>query len=202
MLGHRTVTFADDLSIGAPVTRTSQIRNVARKATGSGDMAIVTIEHRLFCAGHAGPDLVETQTYLLLPPRAPSSSTAKGNPAAPLRAEHVKTVVADETMLFQYCALGFNSHRIHLDRAHARDVEGFPDLVVNGGLATLLLTEFLRLDLKLRPRSIAVRHVLPLYCNRSITLTANRIDGMADKWRLQALDELQRLAVDMEVEVQ
>lgn len=199
MLGSRTVSFVAELRIGAHVTRASQVRNITRKATASGDMAIVTIEHGLTSAGQGQADLVETQTYLLLPPRTPSTSTASGIPDAPVRADHVKTVVADETMLFQYCALGFNSHRIHLDREHARQVEGFPDLVVNGGLATLLLTEFLRLDLHLRPRSLAIRHVLPLYCNRPITLTANRT---GDKWRLQALDELRRLAVDMEVEIQ
>ena len=104
----------------------------------------------------------------------------------------------DETLLFQYSALGFNSHRIHIDRDHARNVEGFPDLVVNGGLATLLLTEFLRVDLGVTPTTIAVRHVAPLYCNRSVTLAAEPTDA---GWRLRAFDDLNRLAVDMEVTV-
>ena len=107
-------------------------------------------------------------------------------------------VVPDETLLFQYSALGFNSHRIHIDREHARKVEGFPDLVVNGGLATLLLTEFLRRDLGVTPAAIAVRHVAPLYCNRAVTLAA---DQVGKRWILKAFDDQHRLAVDMEVDV-
>jgi 3-methylfumaryl-CoA hydratase len=116
----------------------------------------------------------------------------------PVRAAHLKTVVPDETLLFQYSALGFNSHRIPLDREHAREVEGFADLVVNGGLATLLLTEFLRRDLGVTPAALAVRHVAPLYCNRAITLSA---DQVGDRWLLKAFDDQHRLAVDMEVDV-
>lgn len=119
-------------------------------------------------------------------------------PAAAVRAAHLKTVVPDETLLFQYSALGFNSHRIHLARDHARDVEGFPDLVVNGGLSTLLLTEFLRRDLGVTPAAIAVRHVAPLFCNRAVTLTADRV---GNRWLLKAFDDQHRLAVDMEVDV-
>jgi 3-methylfumaryl-CoA hydratase len=70
--------------------------------------------------------------------------------------------------------------------------------VVNGGLATLLLTEFLRLELGATPAAIAVRHVAPLYCDRRITLAA---DQAAAGWRLRAFDDKNRLAVEMEVTV-
>ena len=73
-------------------------------------------------------------------------------------------------MLFQYSALGFNTHRIHFDRDYAREVEGHPDLVVNGGLATLLATEFLRRDLGRHLTSMSARHLAPLYVNRPMTI--------------------------------
>jgi hydroxyacyl-ACP dehydratase HTD2-like protein with hotdog domain len=82
----------------------------------------------------------------------------------------MKRIVPDETLLFQYSALGFNSHKIHLDRTFARETEAFPDLVVNGGLATLLLTEFLRLELKGAFTSLTAKHVAPLFCGRPISL--------------------------------
>jgi 3-methylfumaryl-CoA hydratase len=105
----------------------------------------------------------------------------------------------DETLLFQYSALGFNSHKIHIDKAYAQDVEGFPELVVNGGLATLLLTEFLRRDLRIAPGAIRVRHLAPLFCSRPLTLTA-RQEGTT--WRLNAFDDKGQLAVEMEADVQ
>lgn len=198
MLGSRTVAFHQDIPVGSTVQRSSAVRNLVRKTTASGPMAVVTIEHVLRLAELPEPALVETQTYLLLPPRPPGVSAPEPAPAAPPQAMHLKTVVPDETLLFQYSALGFNSHRIHLDRDHARTVEGFPDLVVNGGLCTLLLTEFLRRDLGVTPTAIAVRHLAPLYCHRPITLAADPVDG---RWRLKAFDDQNRLAVEMEVNV-
>ena len=198
MLGGRTVGFRQDIPLGAAVNRRSAVRSVVRKTAASGPMAVVTLAHELRIALQSEPAVVETQTYLLLPLRQSSDTMSQPPPAAPVRAAHEKTVVPDETLLFQYSALGFNSHRIHLDRDHARQVEGFPDLVVNGGLATLLLTEFLRSDLGVRPATLAVRHVAPLYCNRPVTLTA---DPVGERWRLKAYDDGHRLAVDMEVTV-
>jgi 3-methylfumaryl-CoA hydratase len=90
-------------------------------------------------------------------------------------------------LLFQYSALGFNSHKIHLDRNFAREMEGFPDLVVNGGLATLLLTEFLRLELKGAFTSLTAKHVAPLFCGRPISLWGERQD---DAWLLRAFDDM------------
>jgi 3-methylfumaryl-CoA hydratase len=41
-------------------------------------------------------------------------------------------------------ALTYNAHRIHYDLAYAREVEGFPALVVHGPLLALLLLELPR----------------------------------------------------------
>jgi 3-methylfumaryl-CoA hydratase len=109
----------------------------------------------------------------------------------------VKTVVPNETLLFHYSALGFNSHKIHLDRAYARNVEGFPDLVVNGGLSTLLLTDFFRQETGATLSSFTARHLAPLYCGSPITLVVKKIES---KWQLQAYDNRSTLAVDIEVE--
>lgn len=197
MLGSRSVTFHGDIPIGASLKRTSSVKSLRQKETNSGAMAIVTIGHELNLRGHAAPVLTETQTYLLLPASSSSSPGADRHP--PVVAERVKTALPDDTLLFQYSALGFNSHKIHIDRAHAKDVEGFPDLVVNGGLVTLLLTEFIRTDLLQTPKAIRVRHLAPLFSSRPITLAADR---NGDAWHLKAFDDNNTHAVDMEVDIQ
>jgi 3-methylfumaryl-CoA hydratase len=198
MLGGRTVSFAQDIPIGAAVTRRSALRSLVHKSTAAGNMAVVTLAHELCLDAQPQPAVVETQTYLLMPPRPEGSPPPTAQPGPSVQAAHQALVVPDETQLFQYSALGFNSHRIHLDRDHARQVEGFPDLVVNGGLATLLLTEFLRRELGVTPVAFTVRHVAPLYCHRPITLAA---DQVGERWFLKAFDDQHRLAVDMEVTV-
>jgi 3-methylfumaryl-CoA hydratase len=98
-------------------------------------------------------------------------------------------------MLFGFSALSFNSHRIHLDRDYARDIEGYPDLVVNGGLTTLLMTEVVRSEMGLAITSLAVTNRAPLFCGRPITFFGNRT-GVGG--RILALDDRGALAAEME----
>lgn len=197
LLGSRSVTYMSDIVVGASVTRKSSIQSLTQKTTKAGPMAIAVIQHELGHTGETSPALVETQTYLLLPATKGTSKLSGTDISTDGKGYRVKTVVPDETFLFQYSALGFNSHKIHIDRSHARNVEGFPDLVVNGGLATLLLTEFLRQEIGVLPSSILVRHVAPLFCGRPITMVANKRDST---WVLQAFDNRSALAIDMEVQ--
>jgi 3-methylfumaryl-CoA hydratase len=197
MLGSRTTSFLKDIPIGSTVVRKSAIKSLTQKTTKTGPMVVVAIEHELKLHNENVPALVETQTYLLLPASKGASPISSENFSARHTGMKEKTVVPDETLLFQYSALGFNSHKIHIDRSHARNVEGFPDLVVNGGLATLLLTEFLREEIQISPASVKVRHSAPLFCGSPITMVIDKIDS---KWQLQAFDNRSTLAVDIEVE--
>jgi len=197
MLGGRTVTYEEDIPIGALLKRKSSIRSLIRKTNSTGPMVVATIDHELSLSSSTSPALIESQTYFLLPAINGGASAGLSKHPNELKGLHIKTVVPDETLLFQYSALGFNSHKIHIDRSHARNVEGFPDLVVNGGLATLLLTEFLRSETGISPTGIKVRHVAPLFCGSPVTMVANQENG---KWHLQAYDHRFILAVDMEVD--
>ena len=199
LLGGRTVSYLRDIPIGAALQRTSSVKSLARKDTESGPMAVVTILHELSIATEVNPAIVETQTYLLLAPRNGPAKDDSAAPSAALSTDRTLTLTPDETLLFQYSALGFNTHKIHIDRSYARDVEGFPDLVVNGGLVTLLLTEFLRRDLALVPATLKVRHAAPLFCGRALRLAGHR-DGTT--CRLSAFDDKNRVAVEMEATIQ
>ena len=196
LLGGRTVSYLGDITIGSLVERTSFVKNLIEKTTASGPMAIVTIHHELRLLPSPTPAVVETQTYFLLSGK--STQKPAENTAPAIQAEHQKMVVPDQTLLFQFSALGFNSHKIHLDRDYAREVEQLPDLVVNGGLTTLLLTEFLRIDLGLAPSEIKVKHTAPLFCGRPMMLAAERDEA---RWRLRAFDDNNAVAVEMEVSV-
>jgi 3-methylfumaryl-CoA hydratase len=196
MLGGRTVEYRDYIPVGAQVQRTSAISSVTPKKGASGRLAIVTLEHKLGIVGSATSAIVETQTYLLMAGQARFNAPA--DEPQVVRATKTKTVTPDSTLLFQYSALGFNSHRIHIDRAYARDMEGFPDLVVNGGLATLLLTEFARVELALEIRSMKIKHLVPLFCGRPMTLAATQQGSL---WRLSVHDDAGHLAASADVEL-
>lgn len=195
--GGRTVVYHRNIPIGATVIRTSGVADITEKTGASGRKAIVTIAHSMRLSDETEPAITETQTYLLLPAQSSPKASVPGEPTA-VSATQTKTVLPDETLLFQYSALGFNSHKIHIDRDHARDVEGFPDLVVNGGLTTLFLTEFARRELALNLGRFKMKNVAPLFCGRRVTLAA---DHSGTQWNLKAYDDSGRIAAEMEAEV-
>ncbi len=197
LLGGRTVFWQGDIRIGDTLQRESTVRGITHKTTPSGPMAVVTVSHKLKVGGASSAAVEETQTYILLPQREPGTPHPTYLRASAVASERKKSILPDETMLFQYSALGFNSHKIHIDKSHARDVEGFPDLVVNGGLTTLLMTEHLR-ELGVVPIAAKLAYLAPLFCGRQLTLTAERSDA---GWQLRTLDNTRVLAVNMEVKV-
>lgn len=64
------------------------------------------------------------------------------------KADFTHSFVPTRHLLFRISALTFNAHRIHIDPAYARDVEGFPDQVCHGALAVIVLLEIVRLRLR------------------------------------------------------
>jgi 3-methylfumaryl-CoA hydratase len=171
LLGQRTFSLQGQLRIGAPFRRVSRIVSIVEKVGKTGPLSIVKVEHVL--SGDDGSAAVEeSQTYYLagLPSAGTTSAEPPKTAPTPTPEGVGKVVTPDDLMLFQYSALGFNTHRIHFDRDYATRVEGHPDLVVNGGLATLLATEFLRVDLGKTVKSLSARHMAPLYVNRPLTI--------------------------------
>jgi 3-methylfumaryl-CoA hydratase len=195
--GGRSVVYLRDIPIGATVIRTSGVSEIVEKTGASGRKAIVKIAHALRLADETEPAVTETQTYFLLPAQSGSQAAIASEPAV-VSAARTATVLPDETLLFQYSALGFNSHKIHIDKRYAHEVEGFPDLVVNGGLTTLFLTEFARRELALKLTSFKMKNVAPLFCNRRVTLSADR---SGTQWSMKAYDDSGRIAAEMEAEV-
>jgi 3-methylfumaryl-CoA hydratase len=179
LLAQRTTAFQGDICIGQTIQRRSSIASVVEKSGRNGPLSIVQVEHRL--SADDGPlegrgTVFESQTYYLTGLPQPAGNSGDTLPKAaiptPVPEGITKVVTPDDLLLFQYSALGFNTHRIHFDRDYATRIEGHPNLVVNGGLATLLATEFMRSDLGRSLKTLSARHLAPLYVNRPLTILA------------------------------
>lgn len=192
----REVWFCDDIGINEPIRRESRLAGLRHKGEGAGARCMITVRHELFRDKTDHKLLVEDQTFVLMPP---SRYLQREQIAVPVQADVTRVVTPDATMLFQYSALGFNSHKIHLDRQYATEVEGFPDLVVNGGLVTLLVTEFLRQDLQAVPARLKITNRAPLFCDRPITLAAVKTDA---GWQVRVHDNCGQIAAEAEWEMQ
>jgi len=195
MFAGRRVWFHAPLRIGDEVTRVSRIEAIAPKQGRSGEMCFVTVRHEI--ASPRGVAVVEEQDLVY---RGETRAAAAREPApAPDTPDWTRSLTPDPAMVFRYSAITFNAHRIHYDVAYTREVEGYPDLVVNGGLTTLLLWDLVAARSGRAIRASSSRNVKALFVGRPMTIGARLLaDRKARAW---ALDADGALAIDAELEL-
>ena len=183
MMGGRRIDFVGDIPIGARVRRTSRAGAVTNKTGKSGRFALVDVEHRISVDGDDAPVLVETSSYVLREAVGGGLTKLAASPVVAIPpAEVVRTVVPDATMLFRYSAITDNPHRIHYDLPYAKS-EGYPALVVNGTIPTMLLLEMFRAHVGDKPAGWRSRNLAPILCGGPLTLTLSAED---DEWTMRA----------------
>lgn len=126
--------FHQPVCIGDSVERTSEIAAISRKSGRSGDLAFVTVRHRVLAQGRLAIEEEQDIVYMAIPERF---SPPPPTPVPPC--DWSEAAAVDPVLLFRFSALTFNGHRIHYDRPYAADVERYPGLVVHGPLQAVLL---------------------------------------------------------------
>jgi 3-methylfumaryl-CoA hydratase len=204
MFAGRRIELPGDLKVGDEVVRTSRVTAIEPKTGRSGEMCFVTVRHEL--TTRRGLAVVEEQDVVYRPaleqgastPAAAQGKSATGEPVM-RQAQFVRTLVPDTTLLFRYSAITNNAHRIHYDLPYARDVEGYPALVVNGGLSTLLLWELAGKSFDGRLHKSTTRNLKPLFVDRTITLCASSgaREGGVQAW---VQDDTDAVAIEADLE--
>jgi 3-methylfumaryl-CoA hydratase len=168
MLGGRRLDYRAPVHVGDELMRETEIAAITPKVGRSGAMIFVTLRHTI--SGPDGVVAVEEQDIAYLEAKR-DAPAPKDRPVVAPTPEWSEAFAPDPVMLFRYSALTFNGHRIHYDADYAREVEGYPALVVNGGLTTLFLLEA---ALKRAPgaeiRGYEARTMKPLFCGRAARL--------------------------------
>ena len=140
-----------EMKIGQAVERVSTILKCEVKRGRTGEMILVTVGHQ-FRAGDAL--LLDEQHDIVYRDEAGederraladlAAQALRGDVQFERRGEIVRDVTVGPVQMFRYSAATFNGHRIHYDRHYAREVEGYPGLVVHGPLIATMLLEFLQ----------------------------------------------------------
>ncbi|MDW8444930.1 MAG: MaoC family dehydratase N-terminal domain-containing protein [Acetobacteraceae bacterium] len=161
------IAFPACLRIGESVKRTSTITAIAEKEGASGPLVFVTLRHAIESA--SGLAIEEEQDLVY---RSVSSIARKEAKAEPLpQGGIVELILPDPVLLFRYSALTGNGHRIHYDADYAREVEGYPGLVVHGPLqATLLALLARRIHPSGRMVRFSFRALRPAFAGERLTL--------------------------------
>lgn len=188
VMGGRRLQFAGDIPIGSRVLRRSRVGAVVPKDGRSGRLVIVTMRNELFVDGAAAPAISEEQDYVFreeareeVPAAAPATTAARATAERP-QPDVTRELVPDETLLFRYCAITYNPHRIHFDHPYTVEHERYPALVVNGGLSLLYATELFRSEAGREPTSITTRNTAPLFCNETMHVCALRGEPAWQVW--------------------
>ena len=179
MFAGKRSTFSGELRLGDEVKRVSTIKDVTVKTGRTGQMVFVTVTTDITTP--RGLAISEEQDIVYR--QDPDKNAAPPPPQpAPGTAVWKKIVTPTEVMLFRYSALTFNGHRIHYDHPYVTQTEGYPGLVMNGGLTTLLTYELAREHAKSPIRFISSRNVRPMFANRPISVCGEpSADGKSAK---------------------
>jgi 3-methylfumaryl-CoA hydratase len=169
--GGRT-EFLSELKVGAVASCVTTIRDVTHRTGRSGELVFVEVERRI--EQEARTCLIETQTIVYRqaggsPPVIPASTPLEGNVWQPNTVE-----------LFRFSAVTFNAHRIHYDQSYARDIEFYPDLVVQGPFTAMKLC-LLALQGEERPmRAFSFSAQAPLFVGLPVRLRMEEADDGYD----------------------
>ncbi|HTP95128.1 MAG TPA: MaoC family dehydratase N-terminal domain-containing protein [Burkholderiales bacterium] len=196
MFAGKRTTFHAPLRVGDKVTRESEISAVNIKDGRTGRMVFVTVRHLM--SGSEGLAVTEEQDIVY---RAEPDPNAPPPPpqAPPGKAVWLRKLRCDPVLLFRYSALTFNGHRIHYDYPYVTRQEGYPNLVMNGGLTTLLVYELARAHAPRPLRKVSSRNVRPLFVDDEFSFCGEpAADGSGAK--LWATDGSGALALTAQAE--
>jgi len=158
----------------------------------SGRFALMKFEHRIYVGADEKPVVTEQRDYVLREaarPDAGSTPAAEKPQTTPPqvgKAHLVRTIVPDEMMNFRYSSITDNPHRIHYDFQYTTKVEGYPGLVVSGGIPVMFLLEVFRITAAREPVTFDIRNLAPMFCGRPLHLFAH---DTGEGWRLWAQDD-------------
>jgi 3-methylfumaryl-CoA hydratase len=172
------VRFHAGIPFGTEVKRVSTVAKLEEKSGRTGRLAFLTLRHEVF----VGETLCVTEDADIV--FREKSGNAQALPPGETREAQVsRTIAPDASLLFRFSALTYNAHRIHYDRDYARDVEGYPGLLVHGPLlATLLVDHFRRHRPHDKVATFDFRAQRPVHDLAPFTVNLVDTDTGADVW--------------------
>ncbi len=163
----RRVRLDGCLKVGVPARQTVEVAAITPKQARTGQIVVLTMRHTVETGGETVAVDEFDAIYREAPrPGAPSARTEPR--LAPGEAAWTSAHELANALVFRYSALTWNAHRIHYDADYARDAEGYPALVQNGGLTMLLMMEAAQARVPTRATGFEVRLTHPLYVGETL----------------------------------
>lgn len=178
----RRVTMPGRLLVGEAATKTAEVAAIVPKQGRSGAIVVLTMRHTI----RRGSEVVAVDEFdavyrEAVPPG--TASTATPPVQAPGDAAWSEQRLLDPALVFRYSAVTWNAHRIHYDADYARQEEGYPAAVQNGGLTMQLLLDAAARQTTARLTGFTARLTRPVWVGDTVTLAGSVVrDGAATAW--------------------
>lgn len=165
--------FHTPVIAGQKAEKRTCLEKAERKQGRSGPLALVTLRHEIWQNGICAVTELQDLVYRDID----GAGARPSPPRTQERAERLRDVHFDTTLLFRYSALSFNGHRIHYDLGYATHTESYVGLVVHGPLLAQLLMDEATVAFG-RLKTFEFRLTAPLIVSESAKLCVNG-DGRA-----------------------
>lgn len=180
-LGGR-LEFKNPLTVGTPANRYSIITEVKEEEKAEGVKVYLSLQHQISTKGSVA--IQEDQHFLYRTPSEKGAHPTRSEPMD-LDPDWQKSTRPDSILLFRFSALTYNAHRIHYDQDYARNVEGYPNVMVHGPLLLLLALESFRSQFDgkiLEDVTYEIRG--PVYLGEQITISGKDVDNQKTELRI------------------
>lgn len=181
MFAGAEVTFLNPLVVGREAVRISEIVSVEQRLGKSGALVFVRVKITIAQQGTRCIEEMQAIVY-----RGAGAPIAPVIPAAArsLPPDHiVEDWLPGRVELFRFSAVTFNAHRIHYDLPYAKEIEGYPDLVVHGPLTAMRLCALAQRVAGRPLTRFSFRGEAPLFVDQAVRLIA-KADGAG--WQIDA----------------
>jgi 3-methylfumaryl-CoA hydratase len=156
-------------------------------------MTFLSIRHGIACGGQ---EYIVAKQNLVYRGAVDRGHPPPAEPSPPrIPADASRAAFTPKTrLLFHYSGVTNNAPRIHYDADSASGVEGYPALVVKGGITTTLVTVFAKLPLGVPIARVTTRAGRQLVADRTALVAAHT--EASRRVRLPMLDECGRPAFE------
>ncbi len=178
----RRVRMPGTLRVGEAATKTAEVAAIVPKQGRTGAIMVLTMRHTI----RRGDAVVAVDEFdavyrEAVPPGTPTTATPPV--PAPADAAWSEAKLLDPALVFRYSAVTWNAHRIHYDSDYARQQEGYPAAVQNGGLTMQLLLDAAVRQTPARLVGFTARLTRPVWVGDTVTLAGGVVrDGAATAW--------------------
>ena len=177
------IIYHKPILIGDEIKKISTIYSIKNKVGSTGNLTFLTINHKF--SNKNNVLINEYQNLVYREDKSAQKVKPHTKEKSPENYDFEKIWKTSQEMLFRYSALAHNTHRIHYDFPYAKNVEGYPDIVVHGPLMATFLLDLTNSIIKVSKQKLnkfSFKLLRPVFVGGEISAQAIKTSAGLDLW--------------------